>query len=399
VSAVKPKSALAGSQIKMQVTGTALALDYSFQPGSSSPIVISNVAASPDATTASLSLTIPSGTAGTFALVATNSSGISDTQITPQDRFTVVDPNSTADSDGDGYPDVVEAAFGTDPLDPNSYPTSIQNLRETESVAFSLLNAPITGSGSTETESVAFSLLNASVTASGSTETESTAFSLLNASVTGSGSTETESIAFSLLNASVTNSGSTETESQYFTVLNNTTDSNNTTASRLAPSTTKPSDNSNSVATETQNEFTAPDPFLDSDGDGLPDWYELKIGTDPFNPDTDGDGLSDYDEIFVYHTNPLVPDSDGDGFSDGDEVLFGSDPLDPNSTPLTVVPKQTGMNREPSRSNTAQSTPAPKNTKSEGGSHVTKSSTRTRHVRVVKASAVSSSPGYRTVAR
>ena len=78
------------------------------------------------------------------------------------------------------------------------------------------------------------------------------------------------------------------------------------------------------------------DPFLDSDGDGLPDWFELLIGTDPFKRDTDGDGLSDFEEIFIYHTNPLLSDSDGDGFTDGEEVLFGSDPLNPSSTPLTA---------------------------------------------------------------
>jgi len=32
---------------------------------------------------------------------------------------------------------------------------------------------------------------------------------------------------------------------------------------------------------------------LDRDGDGLPDWQETELGTDPFAADTDGDGLSD----------------------------------------------------------------------------------------------------------
>lgn len=34
-------------------------------------------------------------------------------------------------------------------------------------------------------------------------------------------------------------------------------------------------------------------PTEDSDADGLPDWQEILIGTDPSNPDSDGDGTSD----------------------------------------------------------------------------------------------------------
>ncbi len=67
---------------------------------------------------------------------------------------------------------------------------------------------------------------------------------------------------------------------------------------------------------------------LDSDGDGLYDWEELELGTDPFNPDTDGDGLTDYEEVRIYGTDPLNPDSDFDGLTDGEEVLiYGTDPL------------------------------------------------------------------------
>jgi len=49
------------------------------------------------------------------------------------------------------------------------------------------------------------------------------------------------------------------------------------------------------------------DSAVDSDGDGLSDWQEAKLGTDPYDPDTDGDGLSD-----------------------GWEVANGGDPLDPD---------------------------------------------------------------------
>jgi hypothetical protein len=65
----------------------------------------------------------------------------------------------------------------------------------------------------------------------------------------------------------------------------------------------------------------------DYDGDGISDYQESLLGTDPANMDTDGDGLDNYDEINVYHTDPLDPDTDGDGISDGDEVDNGLDPL------------------------------------------------------------------------
>lgn len=66
----------------------------------------------------------------------------------------------------------------------------------------------------------------------------------------------------------------------------------------------------------------------DSDGDGISDVDEKKLGTDPNNPDSDGDGIADPAEIELYRTNPNSKDSDGDGIIDGDEVfLYGTDPL------------------------------------------------------------------------
>ena len=83
-------------------------------------------------------------------------------------------------------------------------------------------------------------------------------------------------------------------------------------------------------------EITLPPPppakAVDSDGDGLTDDEELRIGTDPHNWDTDGDGLSDGDEVNVHKTNPLNPDTDGDGLTDGEEVLtYKTDPKNPDT--------------------------------------------------------------------
>ncbi len=82
--------------------------------------------------------------------------------------------------------------------------------------------------------------------------------------------------------------------------------------------------------------ITLSDPAIDTDADGLPDWWEFKYvrnptnaldamapvpgdrltylqkylyGLDPTKVDNDGDGLSDYDELFIYGTNPLVKES------------------------------------------------------------------------------------------
>ena len=116
----------------------------------------------------------------------------------------------------------------------------------------------------------------------------------------------------------------------------------------------------------------------DSDGDGINDEDEEKIGTNPDEADSDGDGITDdievgsdlgnpldedadgiidaldsnivdtdsdgvVDQKDPANDNPCVPDNtvgqcdtDNDGISDGDEIANGSDPLDacdPNFTP------------------------------------------------------------------
>ena len=56
----------------------------------------------------------------------------------------------------------------------------------------------------------------------------------------------------------------------------------------------------------------------DTDGDGLPDVAEIRVGRDPLSVDTDGDGLSDLEELRSL-TWPTEVDSDGDGVADGGE--------------------------------------------------------------------------------
>jgi len=66
----------------------------------------------------------------------------------------------------------------------------------------------------------------------------------------------------------------------------------------------------------------------DTDEDGLMDYIEERLGTDPKNPDTDGDGLQDGEEVNKYGTDARKPDTDGDGLTDGDEMKkHKTDPL------------------------------------------------------------------------
>jgi Fibronectin type III domain/Bacterial TSP3 repeat len=71
--------------------------------------------------------------------------------------------------------------------------------------------------------------------------------------------------------------------------------------------------------------------LLDSDGDGIVDWKEIQLGTDPINPDTDGDGIPDGWEV-ACGLNPLVNDAsadpDGDSFTNLQEYQNGTDPFD-----------------------------------------------------------------------
>jgi hypothetical protein len=107
--------------------------------------------------------------------------------------------------------------------------------------------------------------------------------------------------------------------------------------------------------------WVAPGAQLDTDGDGLPDWFEALIGTSSVGPhpqDTDDDGLPDLWEVqhhlnpnsatgkdgpdgdfdgdgltnreeYDLGSNPALADTDGDGIDDKDEITMHLDPLHP----------------------------------------------------------------------
>jgi hypothetical protein len=65
---------------------------------------------------------------------------------------------------------------------------------------------------------------------------------------------------------------------------------------------------------------------VDSDGDGIPDDAEIRMGLNPHDPtdallDPDHDGLTNLQE-YMLGTDIHNPDTDGDGLTDGQEVLI-----------------------------------------------------------------------------
>ncbi|MAB77858.1 MAG: hypothetical protein CMJ89_00775 [Planctomycetes bacterium] len=98
----------------------------------------------------------------------------------------------------------------------------------------------------------------------------------------------------------------------------------------------------------------------ETDGDGLPDYLEVRAGFDPYDSDSPlpngdqdtndetgpaGDGITDALENYLLNLGAVGPitmmtDSDNDGVPDMLEIFRGTDPLDPESTVEDGVPPQ-----------------------------------------------------------
>lgn len=65
----------------------------------------------------------------------------------------------------------------------------------------------------------------------------------------------------------------------------------------------------------------------DFDEDGLTNMQEFEYETYPYEEDSDSDGLSDGEEVMKYQTDPMKEDTDGEGLKDGEDVKLGFSPL------------------------------------------------------------------------
>jgi len=64
----------------------------------------------------------------------------------------------------------------------------------------------------------------------------------------------------------------------------------------------------------------------DNDNDGLTNLEEYQHGTDPTDNDTDNDGITDGTEVSTYNTDPTDSDTDNDTMPDGWEIQYGLNP-------------------------------------------------------------------------
>ena len=333
ISSVTPKAALAGTTIaSFQITGANLtgSTFAFFGPGG---VTINSTSIAPDGNSATLNLTLEPAAFGHFTLYAANSGGAGTTQSNGHNVLVIPgsDPNADPDldgltnaqeialgtdplnndTDGDHFGDGDEVMAGTDPLDPNSFPVLNGNptVRLILTPPASVYNSvPEISNPQTAPPKIA------------------------------------ESIPASVYNGTPEISNPQTAPPHLATSL--TVSTYNSIPEISNPQTAPPS-LAQSLTVSTQNLAGAsPESILaflrrramlvDTDGDGLPDVVEIAICGTPTcarpDDDADHDGLTNLQEVKL-GTDPLNPDTDGDGYTDGEEVAAGTDPLDPNSHP------------------------------------------------------------------
>ena len=97
----------------------------------------------------------------------------------------------------------------------------------------------------------------------------------------------------------------------------------------------------------------------DADSDGIPDWQEYDLSSDPLLYDTNGDGMGD-GLALQFGYSLIAADTDVDGISNVEEVRLGLDPLHPDSDRDGVADNIDIYPLDPTRN--ALPTPAPGDT-------------------------------------
>jgi hypothetical protein len=316
ITSINRRSFLANTTVpNLQVGGVNLGgAVFSLLPAFSPPTaVVNSVTVSNGGSVATLNVTLTAQATGTFVVLATATSGSSSPFPTMTNSFSVLsstDPTTnsdadaltdlqeaffgtdplSADTDGDAFSDSEEVAAGSDPVNPSCTPLNCRVSGDVASVAVSLLNTAATPGLPREADSVTFSALNTTASAAYPREADSLTFSVLNSVNSASLLYEAYGVTFSLCNGTASPACAT-----------------------AASSLTSRRDAAQADAEPRADGQAA----QDSDGDGIPDEVELRIGSGVFSADTDGDG-----------------------YVDGLELALDSDPLDFNSVPSIRLPPE-----------------------------------------------------------
>ena len=338
ISGLKLKGVLAGSVVQnFTVSGANLTnATFSLLPVASPlPMTITVVSVTPSGSSANLTLNVAGTASGQFTFLATNPAGTSDPNPSGLNTITILgDPNADSDSDGlsngqeallgidplnpdsdgDGFSDGLEVASGSDPLNPTCTPLNcrVAGSEVINSVTFSLSNSQGAVGPQPEAVSLTFSLSNIRGGVGPQPEATSLVFSVSNVAGAAGITLEADSLAFSVANLATTLLLPAEADSRVYSVVNQ--------AQGVVVTSANPAPQGATVSGSSRlgppfGPFVTATGALDSDGDGLSDEEETRLGTDPLNLDTDGDG-----------------------YPDGLEVALGVNPRDANSIPDIRAP-------------------------------------------------------------